>query len=81
MKNDVLEPLSLEDVFASFVDAEGFVKKSGMGGGDGDGGGSTGKFSKYSDFKKWADKNNINPMSEEGQKELAARQSENFVYD
>jgi len=71
LQDDSLEPLTTKDVFGSFMDERKYYISSGMGGGDGNENGSADdKFTKFVDFVKYCEKNDLDPNSEEAQKIL-----------
>jgi hypothetical protein len=77
LQDNRLEPLPLKDVVASFLDEGKYLGVSGMGGKDigGKGGGSA-KFKTLNEFNDYCETQDINPMSEEGQKVLSDRKDE-----
>jgi len=80
LKDTLLNPITMEDHFKSWIDASGLVHKDGMGGSDSNSGSSVSKFKNTNEFMEYAKSNDINPMSPEGQKFLAENKSENFSY-
>jgi len=78
LKDNVLNPVPLQNVVAQF--SESYIKKNGMGGGD-SGGGTPGKFSTMSSFMDHCQKNGIDAMSAAGQKLLTDNKEANFDYN
>lgn len=79
LKNNLEDPIKLEDAVNSFIDSGSYRVKNGMGGDDGNGGSSsTAKFSNTNEFIDYANKNGIDPMSAEGQKILADGKADDF---
>ena len=76
--DNVLNPIPLKDAVAQF--SESYLKKEGMGGKD-LGGGTPGKFKSISQFEAHCVKNNIAPMSDEGQKLLSENKEATFDYN
>lgn len=79
LKDNLLNPVTLKEVYNQFLDAGKYVDKNGMGGDDYEGGSSTG-FKDMDSFMKYCEKNNIEPMGSEGQKLLAEKKSKDFKY-
>ena len=79
LKDNLLNPVPIKEVYASFLDTGKYVEKNGMGGSDFEGGGSA-KFKDMDSFMKYCEKNNMEPMSPEGQTFLAKNKSEDFKY-
>ena len=66
-KDDLLNPVSVDNYFKGWLDSSGFVKKSGMGGSDSSSG-STAKFSDINEFVAYCKQNGKEAMSDEMQK-------------
>jgi len=79
LKDTLLNPVPLKDVYASFLDNGKYVEKDGMGGADYEGG-SSAEFKNMDSFMKYCEKNNIEPMGSEGQKLLAEKKIKDFKY-
>lgn len=79
LKDSVLNPISIEDDFKSFMDVNKINVAGGMGGGDAAGAsGGSAKFKSLNEFNDWCSKQDppVNPMSEEGQKLLTEKKDE-----
>ena len=68
LKNDLLNPVKVEDHFKTWLDSKGFVKQQGLNEGEKGGGGASAKFSNASEFTDWCKTNKKDPMSDEMQK-------------
>lgn len=79
LKDGVLNPLTLETVLNTFLDERKYIDKNGMGGGDRGAGGSS-KFKNMTEFMAYCKKNDIEPMSTEGQSLLNKNKEANFDY-
>lgn len=78
IKDKVLNPVPVKDVVSQF--SETYLSKEGMGGKDQKTNGSSGKFSKMSEFQAYCKANDIDPMSDEGQNHLLDNKAEQFDY-
>lgn len=77
-KDNLLNPIKIQDHFKAWFDSKEFASKEGMGGGDSGGGSAATKFSNASEFMDWCAKTGKEPsyaMSEEGQKYYLANKA------
>lgn len=68
LKDKLLNPININKHFNEWFDTSNFSKKDGMSGKDSKGGRTTSQFSNISEFMEWCKANDMEPMSEEGQK-------------
>lgn len=79
LKDDLLNPIPLKDVYTQFLSEGKYIEKNGMNGDDYEGG-SSATFKDMDQFMKYCEKNNIEPMSDAGQKLLAEKKAKDFKY-
>lgn len=80
LKTATLEPIPLKEAVSTFVQERKYVSSNGMGGDDGAGSPSSKKFKDTVEFTEWCTKNNVAPMSPEGQKILLENKADDFKY-
>lgn len=80
VKDNLLNPVPVDEHFKSWIDSTGFVKKQGMGGEDSKSGSSASKFKNTAEFYAYAKDKGIEPLSEEGQKILMENKAADFAY-
>ena len=67
-KDNLLNPIDVDNHFSSWLDSSNLITKSGMAGKDSKGGSTGSKFSNISEFTDWCYANGEEPMSEKMQK-------------
>lgn len=78
LKDNVLNPLPLKDVIASF--SEPYINKNGMGGGDTGGGGAATKYNTMSELYADLRKKGIEPLGPDGLKAVAEAKKNNPAF-
>jgi len=74
-KDNLLNPIEVDNHFSSWLDSSGLITKSGMAGKDSKGGSTGSKFSNISEFTDWCYANGKEPMSEAMQKYYQANKA------
>jgi len=74
-KDNLLEPIEVDNHFSSWLDSSGLITKGGMAGKDSKSGSTGSKFSNAAEFSEWCYANGKQPMAEDMQKYYQANKA------